>query len=141
LLLFLYAVIGGLGAPSAALVAGAYYSVVTVFGLPVQVTQLLTGLGGLALLLLSRGGLAHAVYALRDSWLRSVARRHRIDVPSLGETTGAEGERRLAIAPKTRAGGGVVYVVPRYRLDGQYGIPSPVPAAPRTASDGAPSRG
>ena len=128
LVLFLYAVIGGLGAPSAALVAGVYFSLVTVFGLPLQVTQLLTGVGGLVLLLLSRGGLAHAVYAVRDAWLRSVARRHRIDVPSLGETHSDAAERRLAIAPKTRSGGGTVYVVPRYRLDGQYGIPSPVAA-------------
>ena len=128
LLLFLYAVIGGLGAPSAALIAGVYFSVVTVFGLPVQVTQLLTGVGGLVLLLLSRGGLAHAAYAVRDAWLRSVARRHRIEVPSLGETDVGDGERKLAIAPKTRPGGGSVYVVPRYRLDGQYGINAPVPS-------------
>ena len=123
--LFLYAVIGGLGGPSAALVAGAYYSVVTVFGLPTQVTQLLTGLGGVVLLLLSRGGLAQLLYAGRDAWLRSVARRHRIVVPSLGETDAAAGDRRLGIAPKARPGGGTVFVVPRYRLDGQYGIPSP----------------
>jgi branched-chain amino acid transport system permease protein len=130
-LFFLYAVIGGLGAPSAALVAGAYFSVVTVFGLPAAVTQLLTGVGGLLLLLLSRGGLAHVVYLLRDAWLRSIARRRRIAVPSLGETDGAAGDRTLAIAPKSRPGGGTVFVVPRYRVDGQYGIPAPTGAAPQ----------
>ena len=136
LLLFLYAVIGGLGAPSAALVAGAYYSLVTVFGLPVQVTQLLTGVGGLTLLLLSRGGLAHALYGVRDAWLRSVARRHRIDVPSLGRTAAAGDEQPLAITPKTRPGGGTVYVVPRYRLDGQYGVAAPVTAVPQESVRG-----
>jgi branched-chain amino acid transport system permease protein len=123
--LFLYAVIGGLGAPSAALVAGVYFSIVTVFGLPRDLTQLLTGVGGLLLLVLSRGGLASAVYGARDAWLRSVARRHRISVASLGETDAAAVDRRLAIAPKARPGSGSIFVAPRYRLDGQYGIPAP----------------
>ena len=124
LLFFLFAVIGGLGAPSAALVAGIFYSVVSVFGLPPNITQLLTGFGGLVLLLLTGGGLAQVVYGARDAWLRAVARRNHISVPSLGETETA-GDRRLAIAPKSRPGGGTVFVVPRYRIDGQYGIPAP----------------
>jgi branched-chain amino acid transport system permease protein len=129
LTLFLYAVIGGLGGPSAALVGGAYFAVVTVFGLPVTVTQLLTGVGGVALLVLSRGGLAQLVYGVRDAWLRSVARRYRVAVPSLGEADAAARGRTLPIAPKTGPGGAAVFVVPRYRLDGQYGIPAPASEA------------
>jgi branched-chain amino acid transport system permease protein len=131
LLFFLYAVIGGLGAPSAALVAGVYYSLVSVFGLPQSMTQLITGVGGLLLLLVTGGGLAQVAYGARDAWLRTVARRNRISVPSLGETEAAAGDRRLAIAPKSRPGGGTVFVVPRYRVDGQYGIPAPAQDSPR----------
>ena len=127
LLFFLYAVIGGLGAPSAALVAGVYFSIVSVFGLPPTITQALTGVGGLLLLLLTGGGLAQVAYAARDAWLRAIARRNRITVPSLGETDASAGDRRLAITPKSRPGGGTVFVVPRYRVDGQYGIPAPAP--------------
>jgi branched-chain amino acid transport system permease protein len=125
LVLFLYAVIGGLGAPSAALIAGVYFSVVSVFGLPQSVTELLTGVGGMLLLLVSGGGLAQVCYGVRDAWLRSVARRNRISVPSLGGTDDSAGGRRLAITAKSRPGGGTVFVATRYRIDGQYGIPAP----------------
>jgi hypothetical protein len=77
------------------------------------------------LLLLSGGGLAQLCYGARDAWLRSVARRNRISVPSLGGTDSTAGDRRLAIAAKSRPGGGTVFVVSRYRIDGQYGIPAP----------------
>jgi ABC-type branched-subunit amino acid transport system permease subunit len=125
--LFLYAVIGGFGAPAGALVAGGFYAAVTVFGWPTAVTQALTGIGGLALLILSRGGLMQALAGWRDSWLRSVARRHRLSVRSLGTDASDAATRRLAIAPKVRTGGATVFVVPRYRVDGQYGMTPPPP--------------
>ena len=115
---FLFAVIGGLGAVWAALIALAYFAVVTVFSLPQTATQAVTGLGGLVLLLLTRGGLAEIVVTVRDSMLRATARRHRILVPSLGvDAATLQTERRLAISPKTRPGGGTLFVVRRYRLD------------------------
>jgi branched-chain amino acid transport system permease protein len=116
--LFLYAVIGGLGAVWAALIAFVYYAGVTVFSLSATVTQAVTGIGGLLLLLLTRGGLAEVVVSGRDALLRATARRHRVLVPSLGVNAASlQAERRLAISPKTRPGGGTLFVVRRYRLD------------------------
>ncbi len=124
---FLYAVIGGLGAVSAPLVAGAYFAVVTVFDLPAGLVQLMTGAGGVVLLMIATGGLAQVGFDTRDSLLRAVARRRKIVVPSLLADARDAGlaDVRLAITPKRRRGGGTEFVPARYRLDDQYGIPAP----------------
>ncbi len=125
---FLYAVIGGLGAVSAPLIAGVYFALVTVLDLPADLVQLMTGAGGVLLLMVATGGLAQLVFDLRDNLLRGVARRRKIIVPSLlaDQRDSGIGESRLAITPKRRRGGGTEFVPARYRLDGQHGIPVPV---------------
>jgi len=132
---FLYAVIGGLGAVSAPLVAGAYFALVTVFGLPADFVQLLTGAGGVLLLMVATGGLAQLGFDLRDNLLRGVARRRKIVVPSLlADQREVDGEAaRLAIVAKRRKGGGTEFVPARYRLDGQHGVPDPLSAPAQAA--------
>jgi hypothetical protein len=80
-----------------------------------------TGLGVLLLLLLAPGGLSQLLYDLRDVFLRRVATRYRINVPSLlgdrSVTLGAPS----AIVPRTRPGGGTAFVPIRYALDDTQG--------------------
>ncbi len=84
--LFVMAVIGGMGS-----LPGAVLGAVFIKGIPllpgladVQQIELLTsGLGLLVLLNFLPGGLAEGMYRVRDSWLRRVALRNGIHVPSL----------------------------------------------------------
>jgi len=79
-------VIGG-----AATLPGAIIGALFVFGLPLmpvlkdvdQIRQLISGFGVLAVLLFLPGGLSELVYGYRDTFLRWVAARHGIHVPSL----------------------------------------------------------
>lgn len=119
---FLYSVIGGLGTLLGPLIGFAYYGVPLLFQLPGLVPLLLAGPGGLLLLLLARGGLAQILFDLRDSWLRKVARRHRIIVPTLVSDWASEGLERARLAPKTRPGGGLAYVAERYHLPLQWAL-------------------
>jgi branched-chain amino acid transport system permease protein len=86
---FIEVVVGGLGSP-----AGAIVGVVVIEGVqyfknlfPETIRQFLaffTGSVGLILVLLAlRGGLAQAIFMVRDRWLRSVADRRGVIVPSL----------------------------------------------------------
>jgi hypothetical protein len=73
----------------------------------------------LFVLMVLPGGLAGLVYRVRDLWLRSVARRHGVIVPSLVADVGpdedpveraeeiAEEAERAALVPSTTTGGGV----------------------------------
>ena len=79
-------VIGG-----AATLPGAVIGALFVFGLPLmpylkdvdQIRQLISGFGVLAVLLFLPGGLSELVYGWRDTFLRWVAAKHDIHVPSL----------------------------------------------------------
>jgi len=79
-------VIGG-----AATLPGAIIGALFVFGLPLmpvlkdvdQIRQLVSGFGVLAVLLFLPGGLSELVYGWRDTFLRWVAARHGLHVPSL----------------------------------------------------------
>ncbi len=79
-------VIGG-----AATLPGAIIGALFVFGLPLlpglkdidQIRQLISGFGVLAVLLFLPGGLSEMVFGWRDNFLRWVARKHDIHVPSL----------------------------------------------------------
>jgi branched-chain amino acid transport system permease protein len=83
---FAMVVVGGLSRPMGA-VLGAVYLVglERVPGLrDIELVQLLTtGVGLIVLLLLLPGGFTAAVLNVRDAFLRRVAARHRIEVPSL----------------------------------------------------------
>jgi branched-chain amino acid transport system permease protein len=84
--IFLMTVIGG-----ASSLAGAVLGAVYILGLPLlpvlrdlEFIELLTsGLGVLLVLMVLPGGLMEGVYMLRDGWLRRVAAREGIHVPSL----------------------------------------------------------
>jgi hypothetical protein len=79
-------VIGGIGS-----LPGAMLGAVFVLGLPLfpflrdidQIELLTSGLGLLVILLFLPGGLAEGVYRVRDNWLRRIAARRGIYVPSL----------------------------------------------------------
>jgi branched-chain amino acid transport system permease protein len=80
--LFSMVVIGGLGSLPGA-VLGAVYVRSAEFFLPTQYTLLATGFGILFLLLFLPDGLGGLMYRVRDSYLRRIARRRDILVPSL----------------------------------------------------------
>jgi branched-chain amino acid transport system permease protein len=79
---FSSAVVGGLGSSSGALL-GALYLLGGQWFLPTNWQLLPSALGVLLVLMVLPGGLGGLVFRVRDLWLRSVARRHGIVVPSL----------------------------------------------------------
>jgi branched-chain amino acid transport system permease protein len=124
--LFLMVVIGGLGSVAGPLIGALYLGALQLAGTSViaPVTNLLAdpGLGAVVLLLLAPGGVGQLVFGMRDAWLRRVASRLHIDVPSLvadGAGAGRLGGRAV-LAPKLRPGGGTVFVPARYALDDQW---------------------
>lgn len=82
LLIFSMVVIGGMGSLGGA-VMGAAYVRGTQYFLPAQFQLLVTGLGMIVLLLLFPGGLSQITFTIRDRYLRWVADRRGILVPSL----------------------------------------------------------
>lgn len=87
--LFSMVVIGGLGSLPGALL-GATYVQGADFFLPSEWKYLASGIGLLAILLVFPGGFGGLLAIGRDGWLRWVARRRNIVVPSLmGERIGA----------------------------------------------------
>ncbi len=117
-------VIGGMGSVIGPLL-GSGYNVLSVllastFNLPI-ITALSGALGVIVVLMLAPGGLSGVAYTVRDAWLRRVATRHRISVPSLGVDFGHGAARvRSAITPKFHAGGAAAFVPVRYRLTRQW---------------------
>ena len=121
--IFLYSVIGGLGAVAGPLIGFVWYGLPQLLTLPGIIALLFAGPGGLLILLLAPGGLGQIVFGARDDWLRKVARRNRIVVPSLLADTAAAAEDEPApLAPKARAGGGTAYTPVRYHLPSQWAI-------------------
>ena len=105
LLLFSMVVIGGLGTMPGA-VLGAIYIRGAEFFLPSGWELIASGFGILVLLLVFPEGLGGVAYALRDAYLRWVARRRGVDVPSL---IGAPPpDRSVPDAPALRGVEGVV---------------------------------
>lgn len=110
---FTLTVLGGLGSVAGPLLGFGLSGVLAVASVPGPVVNLLTGAGGLGLLLAAPGGLVEVAVSLRDAGLRRVARRRRLDVPGL-TTGGPRGQ-----APIAEARG---MVAATYRLAGQWGI-------------------
>lgn len=81
--LFLVAIIGGLGSVWGVLLGAAYFALVTIVIGGVAGQLLASSVGVLAVLLLFPSGLGGLLYRLRDAWLRRIALRYRIFVPSL----------------------------------------------------------
>ena len=116
--LFLMVVIGGLGAVSSPLLGAAYLGALLLT--PDRFQILGTGAGVILVLMLFPGGLGALALRVRDSFLRQVAIRHGLVVPSLLADSGGDASRPDAapIAPRTRRGGGSSYVPVYYRLRG-----------------------
>ena len=79
---FIAAVIGGLGSLTGAVLGAVFLRAGDLY-LSGNWRLLVSGLGVLALLLISPGGLGGLLFRVRDAWLRWVAVARRIDVPSL----------------------------------------------------------
>ena len=84
LVVFTMVVIGGAASLPGAVLGAVYVEGVQYF-LTGSAQLLATGAGLLLLLLFFPGGLGQLAFALRDRWLRWVARRHGLSVPSLEE--------------------------------------------------------
>ncbi len=82
LTMFAMVVIGGMGSLVGA-VLGAVYVLGIQYFLPVTLQLFATGFGLLILLLVFPGGLGQIFFSLRDRYLRQVATKHEITVPSL----------------------------------------------------------
>jgi branched-chain amino acid transport system permease protein len=80
--LFTMVVIGGVGSVPGALLGAGYLRGIDIV-LPPEWLFLASGAGALFVLLVVPGGLGGLLYRLRDMWLRWVAGRHEIVVPSL----------------------------------------------------------
>jgi len=116
---FVMAVIGGVGTVVGPLIGALYVGSLNLAAASPVVTFLVTGGGGLAILLCLPGGLSQLLFALRDTALRRLAERRGIDVPSLmGEGTVAG--RRAALAPIRRADEAQAVVTPRFRRDERW---------------------
>jgi branched-chain amino acid transport system permease protein len=121
---FLMTIIGGLGSIAGPILGALYGGVLDLLsGTPLgALTNVLLspGIGVIVLLVVLPGGLAQGVFGMRDAWLRRIASRYRIEVPSLVADRGhVEGEA-FPLAPKLRATGTPEPVPVRYRTDGQW---------------------
>lgn len=118
--MFLMAVIGGLGSVSGVLLGAAYIGAVRIFGSD-AVQLLASGAGVLLVLMFFPGGLGSLAYRMRDAWLRRVAIRYHVHVPSL------LGDRRLVeavrvpLVPKLSPTGNDIEVPVRYRIRSRIG--------------------
>ena len=118
--MFSLVVIGGTGSLLGPLLGATYGGVFRLFSDPL-IQFLGTGFGVLMILMIFPGGLGAMAYAARDAWLRRIAIRYRLIVPSLLADVREDAlENEAPIAPRTDRGGGTELVPPRYRLEGQW---------------------
>lgn len=120
LTIFLYAVIGGLGSIAGPMLGAGYEWLLSVGGITPLITELGTGLGGLAVLLVFPGGLNRIFFDIRDAGLRRVASRHHLVVASLIADRAKDASDRVPIAARTVGRGRPVYLPARYSLDEQW---------------------
>ena len=117
--MFLMAVIGGLGSVGGVLTGAIYLGTVQTFVSGSFGRLLASGGGVLLILIFFPGGLGGLVYRARDAFLRRIALREKIWVPSiLGDVRTFDPTRSVApLAPKTDANGSRVKVEHDYELD------------------------
>jgi branched-chain amino acid transport system permease protein len=116
--MFLMAVLGGLGSPYAVLAGAVYFAVASTLFNSAVGALLTSGLGVLVVLLFFPAGLGAAMYRIRDAWLRRLAQRYRLLVPSLGGDRVKRGEEALVpIAPAASS----EPVTVRYRIPSRIG--------------------
>jgi branched-chain amino acid transport system permease protein len=117
--MFLMAVLGGLGSVYAVLVGAIYLASITILLHDAWLQLLASSFGVLGILLFFPAGLGALVFRARDGWLRRIALRNRIFVPSLlGDRLLQGEEARVPIAERIDELGEVPVV---YRLDSNIG--------------------
>jgi branched-chain amino acid transport system permease protein len=98
--MFLMAVLGGLGSVYAVLAGAVYFAICATVFTGTLAALLTSGIGVLLVMLFFPSGLGAMAYSVRDSWLRRIAQRYRIYVPSLAGDRLKRGEEALVpIAP------------------------------------------
>ena len=80
--LFTMVVVGGVATPAGAVLGALFLQSIRWF-LPVEWQLLASGGGVLLVLLVAPGGIGGLATTLRDTWLRWVATRHRVDAPGI----------------------------------------------------------
>lgn len=122
--IFLMAVIGGLGSVIGSLSGALFFGGLEIFSSSL-IVELLSSFAGIAfVLLVLPGGLGAAAFKVRDAYLRRVAIRQRIYVPSLlGQFGMVHGEMaRIPLTPKLDGDGQAAKVEARYRRASRIGV-------------------
>ena len=129
--MFLMAVIGGLGSVTGVLLGPLYLGMADVL-MPEGFQVMASAAGVLLVLLFLPGGLGGLAYGARDAFLRRVAIRNRIFVPSLLADYRTEAHMsKVPLAPKVDADGNVVEPEPMYELPSRIGVSGSSQAATR----------
>jgi branched-chain amino acid transport system permease protein len=113
--MFLMAVIGGLGSVVGVLAGPVYLGLFSTF--LTSVAFLASATGVLVVMVVFPSGLGGLVFAIRDAFLRRVAIRHRLFVPSLLADYLVDGQlERVPVVPEKDADGNAIEAPVRYRL-------------------------
>ena len=117
--ILLMAVLGGLGSLAGPFLGTVYLGIATFVLSSTSAVNAAIGVAVLVLLVLAPGGVSQVVYAGRDAFLRRVAERFDITVPSLisASRLDSSGRTRTDILPKRTRTGSTEFVPERYRLD------------------------
>jgi branched-chain amino acid transport system permease protein len=117
--ILLMAVLGGLGSLAGPFLGVVFLAVVTFLFPSAADVNAAVGAAVIVLLVLAPGGVSQVVYLARDAFLRRVAERFGVVVPSLisGSRVDRAGHVRVPLAPNRTRGGSTAFVPRRYRLD------------------------
>ena len=121
--MFQYSVIGGLGSVTGPILGMGWAGMQAITGstgIGYLTYYIGPGAGVILVMLFFPGGLSQIWFGIRDAWLRRVADRHRIVVPSLYADRVVDPSEGLPISPKLSPTGGEAFTPLRYRLDGQW---------------------
>ncbi len=130
--MFLMAVIGGLGSVSGVLLGALYLGTAGIVIGGTAGELLTSGVGVILVMLYFPGGLGALAFGVRDSWLRRIAIRDHIVVPSLvGDQRAADGDgARVVLRPKKDGNGQPIEVPVHYELPSRIGLAGASQAKP-----------
>jgi branched-chain amino acid transport system permease protein len=122
--IFLVAVTGGLGSIGGSLTGLGYFAALNILVDDPLWRGVLQAAGVIGVIMFYPGGFGGLFFLLRDAWLRRVAMRQRIFVPSLiGDYRVLDGEQqRVALAPKFAGDGHEEEVPVVYRIPSAIGV-------------------